>query len=202
MPTIGETPDERHHETIDRSRTILFEDAHLSQIVTEAFRCEVGIAKGEGSVWSEFGAAWNSDRSADAALREASCIFGDLSAFDSRPSASNGLDLNGFPSYSDGVFERFGGQTSDIKSCDASYFAGLDGAEPFSGQIIATFPAGWSPQMAVKSKGIILKMPETFRFRNYSNLPRFFPFGSLFSLFLGVVYSLLVSYLLGCPPSQ
>ena len=31
----------------------------------------------------------------------------------------------------------------------------------------------WSPQMVVKSKGMVyLKMPETFRFRNYGNLPR------------------------------
>ena len=28
-----------------------------------------------------------------------------------------------------------------------------------SGQIIATFPAGWSPQMVVKSKGIPSKSP-------------------------------------------
>ena len=42
-------------------------------------------------------------------------------------------------------------------------------------QIIATElpPVGNPPQMVVKSKGMVyLKMPETFRFRNYGNLPR------------------------------
>ena len=41
----------------------------------------------------------------------------------------------------------------------------------YTGQIIATFPAGWSPQMVVKSKGIPPKSPE-FRFRIYNQLPK------------------------------
>ena len=34
-------------------------------------------------------------------------------------------------------------------------------------QFIETFPAGWSPQKVVNSKGILPKMAETFRFRIY-----------------------------------
>ena len=78
MPSIECDPDETNQETADRSRSILFEDAHISQVVTEAFRQEVPLAKRANSVWSQCGASWDSDRSASFAEREAVRIFGEV----------------------------------------------------------------------------------------------------------------------------